>query len=119
VYQRAFSGPEAVDWLTLNALKAIMDKENCVLTQRPNERLRILSRSAALLLAQRLLETKVYMYIYVVWGQIYSGELKVYMCPHTAIYVSSYYYMFPHTTVYESDFVALWGPLRAQRMLKT
>ncbi len=66
MYQRAFSGTEAVEWLTLHALKAFMEKENCVLTQGPNERLRILSRSAALLLAQRLLETEVYMYIYVV-----------------------------------------------------
>ena len=27
-----------------------------------------------------------------------------YMCPHTSIYVSSYYYMCPHTTLYVSSY---------------
>ena len=60
VYHRCFGGAEAVEWLTLHSLQAFMEKENCDMTQPPNERLRILARSAALLLAQRLLETEVF-----------------------------------------------------------
>ena len=60
VYHRCFGGPDAVDWLTQSALKAFMEKEKYDITQPPNERLRILARSAALLLGQRLLETEVF-----------------------------------------------------------
>jgi hypothetical protein len=60
VHHRSFSGPEAVEWLTQHALHAFMEKEKCSMTEAPNERLRILARSAALLLGQRLLETEVF-----------------------------------------------------------
>lgn len=59
-YQQCFTGGDALEWLTLHALKAFMSKEGANLNDPPNERLRILARSAALLLAQRLLETEVF-----------------------------------------------------------
>ena len=50
VHHRCFGGPEAVEWLTQHSLQAFMEKEKCSMTEAPNERLRILARSAALLL---------------------------------------------------------------------
>ncbi len=38
-------------------------------------------------------------------GSVGAGVLiLLYMCPHTAIYVSSYFYMCPHTTIYVSSY---------------
>ncbi|KAJ1486937.1 hypothetical protein T484DRAFT_1889859 [Baffinella frigidus] len=59
VYARCFTARDAKEWLAAHALKAFMAKENQG-GSWPSERLRILSRSAALLLAQRLMETEVF-----------------------------------------------------------
>ena len=82
VHHRCFGGPEAVDWLTQHALRAFMEKEKCDLTEPPNERLRILARSAALLLGQRLLETEVFRQINKSKGNtnVFEVCMRMYVC---------------------------------------
>ncbi len=58
-------------------------------------------------------------YYYVCVVILLYMSLLVYFCPHTNLCVSSYYYICPHTTIYVSSYYSVCVHMQVQRVVRS